>query len=262
MYVVFILLAELGNDIFNIILFHSTAGRCLFITFFLWKPVFIGSFTKRKRCDFRAPWVHLQQRFLWQCGLHRRGHSPPPRYKNMSLSFCEWDCFVSCSSNTHFALHRTSKARFWPLVDFLFLRKAEPAWHAERIRTSEVSVCNIWTEPHWCQAQALTFLCAAGTGPTQWPTVRWLASPGKWFWKDKSARAATAESPNPRPLQKLYPRPPGLRWRGWWSFVCFHICPCIVYFIMTKSFFFKKNLKYVKRFFILFLLLDNVNDNK
>lgn len=110
-----------------------------------------------------------------------------------------------------FTLHRTSKARFWPLVDFLFLRKAEPAWHAERTRTSEVSVCNIWTEPRWCQAQALTFLCTAGTGPTRWPTVRWPASPRKWFWKDNSARPATAEGLNPRPLQKLYPRPPGPR---------------------------------------------------
>lgn len=38
------------------------------------------------------------------------------------------------------ALFRSSKARFWPLVDFIFLCQTKPARHAERIWHSKVSV--------------------------------------------------------------------------------------------------------------------------
>lgn len=37
-------------------------------------------------------------------------------------------------------LCRASKARFWSLVDFIFLRQTEPAWPAKWIRPPKVSV--------------------------------------------------------------------------------------------------------------------------
>lgn len=46
---------------------------------------------------------------------------------------------INFLSNVYFALRRTSQARFWPLVDFIFLSKTARARHAERIRKSKVS---------------------------------------------------------------------------------------------------------------------------
>lgn len=39
---------------------------------------------------FRAPWICLQQQFLWKCGVHGRSHSSSPRYPEF---FC---LFVLC----------------------------------------------------------------------------------------------------------------------------------------------------------------------
>lgn len=40
---------------------------------------------------FRAPWICLQQQFLWKCGVHGRSHSSSPRYPE--FFFCP---FVLC----------------------------------------------------------------------------------------------------------------------------------------------------------------------
>lgn len=46
---------------------------------------------------------------------------------------CKKVNFQAPNSNVHFVLRRTSKAGFRSLVDFILLRKTEPARHAERI---------------------------------------------------------------------------------------------------------------------------------
>lgn len=43
-------------------------------------------------------------------------------------------------TDTTAGLCRASKARFWSLVDFIFLRQTEPAWSAKWIRPPKVSV--------------------------------------------------------------------------------------------------------------------------
>lgn len=39
---------------------------------------------------------------------------------------------------------------------------------------------------------------------TQWPTVRWPALPRKWFWRDKSVKAAKLPSPSRQLFHQLY----------------------------------------------------------
>lgn len=55
---------------------------------------------------FRAPWICLQQQFLWKCRVHGRSHSPPPRYPEVFLSVYFALFFVHYSHLTNI-LHQT-----------------------------------------------------------------------------------------------------------------------------------------------------------
>lgn len=117
-------------------------------------------------------------------------------------------------ANATAGLRRTSEARFWSLVDLLFLRQTEPARPAKWIRPPKVSAAT-GVDALCSDFGSEPFPSSAGTEPTQWPTARWPASPGRWFWSDNSAKPATAGSPNskqppwhPRPRPAWAPLPP------------------------------------------------------
>lgn len=173
-------------------------------------------FTKSKRLYSRAPWLCLQQQFLWQRGLHGRGHSPPPRY---------WECYcnnilliVRLHQTRFFSnirvvpgLPRQDSGHWW--TSFFFAKPSQPGMQngsehqkwAFKYMTKTSKTSKTWRPLIWCiWEEKLTFICVAEMEPTPWPTVRWPASPRKWSWRGKLVRAVTVESL--RPVHQLYPR--------------------------------------------------------
>lgn len=152
----------------------------------------------------RAAWVQLQQQLLWQLRVHRRGHSSPPWWEHLHvapLALKEFLFNILCSSQ-----------------DFPDKIPATGGCRSSlQSRTSPACRLDLRIRGRWPKdehprsgQQLLTLLCVAGTEPTPWPTVRWPASPGKWF-SAGSLKAAKGESSDHQ-LHQLPPRtlPPTL----------------------------------------------------
>lgn len=123
----------------------------------------------------------------------------PGRFKKKKNDFKEFPTTKPSSSLSYscffLGLPRQDSGHWW--TSFFFAKPNQPGmqngsdhqkWALPITKAAFQVICLVMclTDP------ALCFL----TGPTQWPTVRWLASPEKWFWKDNSARAVTAGSLN------------------------------------------------------------------
>lgn len=177
-------------------------------------------FTKLKCLYSRAPWVCLQQQFLWQRGLHGRGHSTPPRY---------WECYCNNTlliiplhqaqffSNIHVVpgLPRQDSGHWW--TSFFFAKPSQPGTqngseHQKWAFKYMNKTSKTWYPLIWCiWEEKPMFVCVAEMEPTQWPTVRWPASPRKWSWRGKLVKAVRVESLRHHLVHQLHPRAPPCR---------------------------------------------------
>lgn len=72
------------------------------------------------------------------------------------------------------------------------------------MRVKHISSSNSWVL--LCLYLTHVFVCVAEMECTQWPMVRWPALPRRWFWRDKSVKAAKLPSPSRQLLHQPHPR--------------------------------------------------------
>lgn len=148
---------------FSQMVFHSASDASIFYFRLWWDTHRWSSFTKRVRLFIAGRLGSNSSNS--SCGSAEYTGEVIPHHPGIKIRTRFY--FSKCLHQTKFlsklypVAHRTPKARLWPLVDFIFLCKTEPARHAERIWKSKVSV--VVSKHNQIQSRAAKFVFLGNT---------------------------------------------------------------------------------------------------